>query len=146
MQPPPHGPRLMRAKVVFGDYMRLCSKELLEVAKNTPPTKVRKVILISCHMYNTCKEATLEKMNLTEFKNTTPEELIIPIFQCVHGAGQNLSSMYYTKLKMSDNFRKTAGNSMMCAMNMWKTKPITPEAMEDSITFGLKALLAFGWN
>ncbi|XP_077492774.1 uncharacterized protein LOC144103928 isoform X4 [Amblyomma americanum] len=41
---PPFGPRLFRAKVLFGEAMRLCSKELLAVAKTIPPHKLNKFL------------------------------------------------------------------------------------------------------
>ncbi|XP_077492775.1 uncharacterized protein LOC144103928 isoform X5 [Amblyomma americanum] len=41
---PPFGPRLFRAKVLFGEAMRLCSKELLAVAKTIPPHKLNKLL------------------------------------------------------------------------------------------------------
>ncbi|XP_077492773.1 uncharacterized protein LOC144103928 isoform X3 [Amblyomma americanum] len=57
---PPFGPRLFRAKVLFGEAMRLCSKELLAVAKTIPPHKLNKLLVMSCMWYNKCKDAIQE--------------------------------------------------------------------------------------
>ncbi|KAL1421761.1 hypothetical protein MTO96_022810 [Rhipicephalus appendiculatus] len=41
-QLPPLGPRLLRSKALFGDVMRTCQNEIVEVAKSIPPTKLFK--------------------------------------------------------------------------------------------------------
>nr|XP_054934476.1 uncharacterized protein LOC129388366 [Dermacentor andersoni] len=54
-QLPRVGPRLLRAKALFGDVMRMCKKEVLAYANCIPPQKLRHVVRIVCEIYNCCR-------------------------------------------------------------------------------------------
>nr|XP_054934004.1 uncharacterized protein LOC129388045 [Dermacentor andersoni] len=84
---PPNGPRLMKAKAVFGDIMRTCKKEILEYTKTVPPQKVHQVLAIVCSMYNAC-------LPLAEEQN------LKPVFDCGLSMMMNKSSTLYTKLDL----------------------------------------------
>ncbi|XP_070383319.1 uncharacterized protein [Dermacentor albipictus] len=60
-QLPPFGPRLFRAKALFGQAMRSCSKEILAAAKMIPSEKLGKLLFFACRLYNTCKDSIPEK-------------------------------------------------------------------------------------
>ncbi|XP_075532265.1 uncharacterized protein LOC142564939 isoform X2 [Dermacentor variabilis] len=127
---PPLGPRLLRAKSLFGDFMRTCNKELVEMANIIRSTRFRKVVQISCRMYNTCKESTWEKIPIQDM---TQAEFVEP------------SSEFYTDLKMPEEFRLGAANYMTCMHKMGMTLSVLPETMDDALAYGHKAIFAFGW-
>ncbi|XP_077529418.1 uncharacterized protein LOC144141799 isoform X2 [Haemaphysalis longicornis] len=54
-QLPSIGPRLFRAKALFGDAMRLCKSEILRFARKIPPEQLGKLLQYSCSRYNICK-------------------------------------------------------------------------------------------
>ncbi|XP_072140879.1 uncharacterized protein [Dermacentor andersoni] len=126
------GPRLLRAKTLFGDFMRACDKELVEMAKIIRSTMLRKLVQMSCRIYNSCKESTLEKI---------PSQIL----ECLTDATQNTSSMFYTDLHMSEEFRLMSAKYMNCARKMVKSASVLPETMDDAIAYGPKAAFTFGW-
>ncbi|KAL1421760.1 hypothetical protein MTO96_022809 [Rhipicephalus appendiculatus] len=62
-QMPGIGPRLLSAKAVFGDVMRTCKKEIVELAKVVPSADVKRLVRGYCHYYNACKEMVMEEMH-----------------------------------------------------------------------------------
>ncbi|XP_070382740.1 uncharacterized protein [Dermacentor albipictus] len=60
-------------------------------------------MLISCRVYNTCKESTLDGMLS---RNMTQAEIVGTVIECSNAASQNTSSTFYTYLNMSEEFRR----------------------------------------
>ncbi|XP_070382738.1 uncharacterized protein [Dermacentor albipictus] len=80
-------------------------------------------MLISCRVYNTCKESTLDGMlsrcvltakggrkrrraaSIAPW-NMTQAEIVGTVIECSNAASQNTSSTFYTYLNMSEEFRR----------------------------------------
>ncbi|XP_075532020.1 uncharacterized protein LOC142564755 [Dermacentor variabilis] len=141
-QLPPLGPRLLRAKSLFGDFMRTCKKELVEMATIIRSTRLRKVVQVACRVYNTCKESTLGKVRREDMAQAA---YLDPIIECLYDATQNTSSTFYTDLQMPEEFRVVSAIYVNCSRKMAKSGSVLLETLDDGIAYGQKAVYAFGW-
>ncbi|XP_077492772.1 uncharacterized protein LOC144103928 isoform X2 [Amblyomma americanum] len=129
---PPFGPRLFRAKVLFGEAMRLCSKELLAVAKTIPPHKLNKLLVMSCMWYNKCKDAIQEN---------TKE----PFLDCILVGVRYESAPVYRDLKISLAFKQAAEKAVGCLKALIGPS-VDRQAIDDAVAFARQAILTFGWT
>ncbi|XP_075530602.1 uncharacterized protein LOC142563834 isoform X2 [Dermacentor variabilis] len=123
--------------------MRTCKKELVELAKSIHSAELRKALLVSCRVYNTCKESLLERMPIQDM---TQVEVLGPMAECLSAALQNTSSIFYTDLKSSEEFRRSSVKCVMCAQKMGRTVSVKPQVLDDAVAFGVKAILTYGWT
>ncbi|XP_054934475.1 uncharacterized protein [Dermacentor andersoni] len=120
-QLPPMGPRLLQAKAFFGKAVRECKNEMLAYAKTIPPHKLRQVVQVACSIYHSCM-------------SSVKEQHIDP------------SSLYYTKVKLPIEFGYASRDFVRCLGNVTKNSGLTITAIDDAVTFAMKAMLSFGWN
>ncbi|XP_070382711.1 uncharacterized protein [Dermacentor albipictus] len=132
-QLPPVGPRLLRAKALFGDIMRTCKKEVLAYAKYIPPQKLRHVVPIVCEIYNCCRP-------LGEDSN------IKPMVDCIVSKTRNQSSLLYTKVKLSPNFGNAARDSTVCLGKVAGKSGWGLQTIDDGAAVGVKFVYSFGWT
>ncbi|XP_075726761.1 uncharacterized protein LOC142768636 [Rhipicephalus microplus] len=130
-QMPPFGPRLLRAKALFGNFMRDCKAELLDVAKAVPPQKVHEMAEMACRIYNACKPSVIE----------TPPDVM---YDCAYSVTQNVS--HFTYFGMPDQFQHIAKNYLACAQNSMKKYSVPLQTIDDVITVAYVAVHTFGWT
>ncbi|XP_054934472.1 uncharacterized protein [Dermacentor andersoni] len=126
-------PRLLQAKVLFGDAMRVCEKEIVEYAKNIPPHMLHKIIPISCAVYNECKWISQDK----DLK---------PIIDCCISAYQNKSAPFYTRLNLSEAYAQAAEKSLVCILKATQDRRVGLQTLDDGIAFARITALAYGWT
>ncbi|XP_049511217.1 uncharacterized protein LOC125939813 [Dermacentor silvarum] len=97
---PPVGPRLLRAKALFGEGMRVCKKEIVAYANTIPSQKIRKILQASCSAFNTCK--TLAQ-----------EDNLEPAYQCLVSQAQSTTSPSALWLNMSDEYRDATQGALI---------------------------------
>ncbi|XP_070382739.1 uncharacterized protein [Dermacentor albipictus] len=120
-------------------------------------------MLISCRVYNTCKESTLDGMlsrcvltakggrkrrraaSIAPW-NMTQAEIVGTVIECSNAASQNTSSTFYTYLNMSEEFRRGYAKYMICAGNLAKATSVQLQVLDDAVAFGHKVALSYGWS
>ncbi|XP_054934474.1 uncharacterized protein [Dermacentor andersoni] len=132
-QLPPMGPRLLQAKAFFGKAVRECKNEMLAYAKTIPPHKLRQVVQVACSIYHSCM-------------SSVKEQHIDPAVECNVSKTLNESSLYYTKVKLPIEFGYASRDFVRCLGNVTKNSGLTITAIDDAVTFAMKAMLSFGWN
>ncbi|XP_070383126.1 uncharacterized protein [Dermacentor albipictus] len=133
-QLPPFGPRLLKAKAVFGDVARSCGKEILAYVKNIRSEMVRKLVALTCNHYNSCRHTALDGS-------------VQPVLECIITGFDNKSSLFYKHVNVTDALRVAAEELVNCT---WKTgfssRTITVQALDDFFTVARQGILTYGWN
>nr|XP_054918453.1 uncharacterized protein LOC129380707 isoform X1 [Dermacentor andersoni] len=131
---PPLGPRLLSAKALFGEVMRVCKNYILAYAKTMAPDKVHRTILAFCTHYNTCKSFA---------RNGAPELVYDCTLQVVRKQ-QGLSNV--TSLHISEAHVETSQKALECMWKVYRSRPLDMQAMDDAVAVGRQAVLTFGWT
>ncbi|KAK8762933.1 hypothetical protein V5799_034459 [Amblyomma americanum] len=129
---PPLGPRLFRAKALFGEAMKHCHGEFAAAAREFPSEKFRKFLHAFCQMLNVCKETIPEKT--TELMNV-----------CVQTHTKNRTGILYSEVGLSYSL----GEKIQKIWNCFHEKNMTSVPYEvtlDATTVGYFAALNFGWT
>ncbi|XP_075728341.1 uncharacterized protein LOC142769203 [Rhipicephalus microplus] len=132
-QLPPFGPRLMRAKALFGQMAQDCMKELVVYAKTIPPHKLQQVVKVSCAAYFSC-------MHLWDDNDRKPA------LDCITGIALNESSDLYAKLKLPREHGLAARDGLRCMYEVANKVGLKREAVDDAVAVGTKGMLSFGWK
>ncbi|XP_075728413.1 uncharacterized protein LOC142769231 isoform X2 [Rhipicephalus microplus] len=120
-QLPPFGPRLLRAKALFGETIRACKKEFVAYAKEIPPEKLRHVLVMVCTQYHKCRSL----ITTEEFRT---------------------SSSHYMHLNFTKEYVNAANNTLTCVLNHISNSTLNVQAVDDATAFALKAVVNFGWT
>ncbi|KAL3216444.1 hypothetical protein MRX96_033087 [Rhipicephalus microplus] len=115
------GPRLLRAKALFGETIRTCKNEFVAYAKEIPPEKLRHVLVMVCTQYHKCRSL----ITTEEFRT---------------------SSSHYMHLNFTKEYVNAANNTLTCVLNHISNSTLNVQAVDDATAFALKAVVNFGWT
>ncbi|XP_075728412.1 uncharacterized protein LOC142769231 isoform X1 [Rhipicephalus microplus] len=132
-QLPPFGPRLLRAKALFGETIRACKKEFVAYAKEIPPEKLRHVLVMVCTQYHKCRSL----ITTEEFRTS---------HECLIQTVRNESSSHYMHLNFTKEYVNAANNTLTCVLNHISNSTLNVQAVDDATAFALKAVVNFGWT
>ncbi|XP_070382681.1 uncharacterized protein [Dermacentor albipictus] len=130
---PPLGPRLLSAKALFGEVMRVCKNHILAYAKTMAPDKVHRIIFAFCTHYNTCKSFA---------RNGAPEV----VYNCTLQVFRKQLIPNVTSLHTSEAYVEASQKALECLWKVYRTHPLDIQAMDDAIAVGRQAVLTFGWT
>ncbi|XP_077529414.1 uncharacterized protein LOC144141796 [Haemaphysalis longicornis] len=134
-RPPPFGPRLLNAKTLLGNGIRLCEKELLKVVRKVPPEQVAKLLTYGCSRYNACKDSFDEK-------HGTP---VIKITACLIKELEDQRDFLTTKFNLSDSYVPDMILFMECLQKL-DAAATNLQTIDDTVTIFRMAIMAYGWT
>ncbi|XP_077529415.1 uncharacterized protein LOC144141797 [Haemaphysalis longicornis] len=132
---PSIGPRLLKAKTLFGEGVRLCKKEILKVVREVPAEQVAKLLRYSCSRYNACKD-------FFEDRHGTP---LIKMTACLIQDLKDNETFYRTKFNLSDTFVPDMIAFLGCVQ---KFDAVTTDrqTMDDTMTVIRTTIMTYGWT
>ncbi|XP_077529416.1 uncharacterized protein LOC144141798 [Haemaphysalis longicornis] len=132
---PSIGPRLLKAKALFGEGMRHCKKEILKVVREVPAEQVAKLLRYSCSRYNACKDSFEER-------HGTP---LIKMTACLKKNLEDNKTFFTTKFNLSDTFVPDMIACMECVQK-FDAMTTNLQTMDDTVTVMKTAIMTYGWT
>ncbi|XP_077529421.1 uncharacterized protein LOC144141800 isoform X1 [Haemaphysalis longicornis] len=134
-QLPPIGPRLLRAKALFGEAVRACKNEMVQLIRKIPPQHLGKLVIFSCANYNACKDSL-------EANLRTP---LIEMFPCFMKKVEDTGKFANTKFNLSESSLSDARNVLLCLQKQ-DTEKFDLQTVDDIMAFGRMVILTYGWT
>ncbi|KAL3215672.1 hypothetical protein MRX96_033515 [Rhipicephalus microplus] len=133
---PPLGPRLLRAKALFGNFMRECKDLIFAVAKAIPPPKVHEVTERGCRLYNACKPST----------NEAQPDVLYDCLNLAFADAVRTFTVISPPLPRGEEIQRAAQNYMVCGVGVAKKYSISLETLDDVMAVAYTAIHSFGWT